>query len=1587
MGISSARPRDLEDFASRSRGADDELQSHERRLRSAYGDFQSGTAWGSLDMQSMLAGFGTFIDYNEIDARWVTRIAQAFRRAGGDGAIKTLPDAAIQRSLKAGGLLGGRRSVTFDNPVAYGMPTTSGYANDPVNTASGNFVEDETDLAFGGLLALLRFGRVYNSRSNEAGAFGNGWSSWADVRLRFVAEGVAYDGPDGQRAVFPRMGEGYGRVLGVAALVEPLPGGMALRWFSGERWEFDDAGLPVFVTRGPGSDVRLQHEAGRLVSLAHAGGARTRLDWDGERIGALVSTDGRRVSYRYDDGGNLVGAGDRTYDVDDDGRVVSVIDADGVAEVVNSYDEEGRVLAQVSPFGRQTLFGYLPGAVTVTADEQSGPDNVYIHDEHGRLQAVIDGEGARLAINYDEWGNPVAITDRKGAVTVNQWDDQARLLRQVEPAGGEFALTYDDRGRVVEVAERSTGAVTRMAYEGDERMPSAITDPEGGVSRMMVEDGLVRRIVDADGVELEFEFDADGNVVASTDGDANVTRIERGPSGLPTAAVSPLGRRTTFAYDEHGRVVERHDPGGAVWCYEYSAAGRPTAVVDPSGAREEIRYGDHGEQAAVVDPLGHVVQHGYDVLGNIVVSVAATGAAWAFSYDGVCRLRGIVDPSGATWRREYDEDGNLTAAVDPTGSRRSATVDQAGRVTGIDDGITSTSFEFDALGRMTATRLHDGTESRTDYDRCGRPTVVRDPSGGATRCEYTPAGRISRVVEPSGRVRSAYEYDACGRLAALVDGAGRRREYRYDADGAPVEIADQTGATERFTYDEAGRLTDWEAPGRGLTSYAYDAAGRIVAITDRDFGTRRFAYDAAGRLVAATDSGGATTRYAYDANGALTEVIDPLGGTVTRAYDDAGRPTSVTDQLGRTTTIAYDAAGRVVGRTDGSGARLTGSYDVVGRLRSYGPEDEEPVTIEYDDLGRLVRIDEPGSFSHRLRYDPAGRLVERRRGDLAMRWTYDCNGDRVALGYPDGSETRYTYDAAGVLAGLRHPAVGVVELERDPAGRLIGARGAGMRASWGYERGDLVTYELMTGDALRTARLTRDPIGRVVAALVDGVETRFSYDAAGQLVSAGDAAYEYDAAGRLVRECRGGGEVTFEHDAAGQLILRRPAVGRATAYEYDGAGRRVRETSGDCSRVLRWDALGRLTAIEAGERTTRVDVDALGELASVDGTPLMWDSADPLSPPTWIGDSAVIGPGTPWAAATGAEGTWLPANWQGTIGASRDPWGASSGKAPAGPQLGYRGELVFEGDVWLRNRIYEPGTRAFLAPDPLAPVLGTAVAANPYHYAANNPIGLLDPLGLRPLTDQELRAVRERMGRPPGWLGPLSSFWTGLGADVVSSTLYGVAPWMAAAYATRVTGYFRSGGMVSGHWRRTPSGGRVWIPPHYRAGTWVAGHLRGNPTTQAWGRAGRLAGPLGTIFSGVAGGADQYVEDADRRGLSTTDRVGRTGGAAVGSAGLSLAGGLGGAWAGGKGGAALGGAIGSVVPGVGTAVGGAVGGTVGTIGGAVVGSGAGSWVADQVSEGFATGGQAVANGAVDAWDSTEGARDAIGGALDSINPF
>nr|WP_237688304.1 RHS repeat-associated core domain-containing protein [Arthrobacter jiangjiafuii] len=227
------------------------------------------------------------------------------------------------------------------------------------------------------------------------------------------------------------------------------------------------------------------------------------------------------------------------------------------------------------------------------------------------------------------------------------------------------------------------------------------------------------------------------------------------------------------------------------------------------------------------------------------------------------------------------------------------------------------------------------------------------------------------------------------------------------------------------------------------------------------------------------------------------------------------------------------------------------------------------------------------------------------------------------------------------------------------------------------------------------------------------------------------------------------------------------ADGSRTEYVYDGLGRRSRLIGPDGAWTeYAWGETGYLQGTvdrtPDGAETARHElwVDALGELASVDGCEVWWDSASGIPSPAGVGDEQVLNlPG----GVTGVADAWIAPGWRAARPTDEtDPWavlgasvipepgtvsgmGAGSGSGvstglPAGISLTGSGGLDVAGLEWLGARAYDPAARGFLSTDPLPPVLGAGWDGNPYAYAGNNPLNATDPTGLRPLTDEDLKA-------------------------------------------------------------------------------------------------------------------------------------------------------------------------------------------------------------------------------------------------------
>ncbi|WP_147383050.1 DUF6531 domain-containing protein, partial [Propionibacterium australiense] len=1464
-GVTSGSPANLRSFAASSRAADGELSGLSGSLTGHCDDFAASCSWATLDASSVIAALGSWLEQNENDARWADVVAGAFEDAGAGDGVAGVPDSALGAMLAAAGVRAGREDLRVDPPTAYGSPPTTGYADDPVNAFTGNFVEVEDDLGFTGLAGVLSWRRSYSALNPEAGAFGPGWSSWCEAGLTVDGEGARLRLFDGRVVVFPRVGEGWGRAIGENLWLEALAaGGWRVTSSWGLVWRVDAAGRVRGTSEGDGTGVELSYDAGgRLVRMEHVWGRGLGLVWsgDGRRVVAVVADDGRRVDYGYDGSGRLVeargGGGARRYRWGEAGLIEAVIDADGVVEVTNSYDERGRVSRQRSAFGRVTRYAYLSGGVTATSDEDGSRGNTWIHDRNGRLIGLVDADGRRQSTGYDRHGNPVWVRERDGAETVSVYDARGRLVTRRLASGARVDQEWDGLDRLVrtsvsDIDADGSGAggagrvaVTSYEYEAGQRRPCRVVDAEGGVTSMLWRDGVLLEITDPAGVRVCFGYDEHGDLVSSTNAAGDTARLERDEAGRVVAAVTPLGHRTEYVYDPGtGALACRVDPDGARTRFEYTAAGRLTAVVDPEGGRTLMEHGGHGERERTIDPLGRVVAQRYDDLGNLAGVELPDGSCWEFSYDGLSRLTGMRDTGGGVWQMGYGPDGMLAGTTDPTGVSRSVTRGDFGAPVRVSDGGDDATAVWDRLGRLVSTTGPDGGTRVNRYDLCGRLVETVDAAGARTRFGRDAAGRVVEVTQPTGRTYR-YEYDQCGRWATTISTGGDRYEMVYDADSRICGELWPTGESVSTRFDACGRIVERRQPGRGVVRFGYDRCGRITSVRDRWNGHRRFGYDKAGQLVWAADALGQVTRFEYNEAGRQVAVTDTTGARTERVFDQMGRLVSQTDPLGRTTRYSYDQAGRLTERTDAGGRGMQWCYDRSGRPESTWADGRLLTRTERDfAAGTLTQI---GAGGERVEtaWDTRGNLVHRLRDGVGVSYSYDIGGRRTSMHTPDGSSTGYEYDANNRLSAISRPGLGRVRIDRDRLGRVTGVHGPGLDATWTWHDGAVVAHRVNRRGFIQQTRIERDSSGRVVAEIRDGLRTDYTYDRAGQLTGAVTSegtrtAYEWDAGGRLVTETTDGQRTRHGYDKAGQLVWTLLPDGTRLSYDYDPSGRRVRETGPDGERLFAWDPRGFLTRItritrhgdQVRAHDTLLHVDAGGQLAAAGDQPVYWDAAAALPTLAQIGARHITDALTTTALTTTADHddedtVWLvpdtdgPAAQTTTLLAGLDALHnrlrhtgpTTPATAPAPPTqtgaanigVGADGTLQAAGLDWMGARVYDPATRAFLSTDPLEPVTGAAWAANPYSYAGNDPVGMADPLGLRPVSEEDLRAYQQASngmlqnaaGAVTGWV---SENWEYIAAGAM----------VVAGFAVMCTGVGGPIGAAMMAGALTSAGGSIW---------------------------------------------------------------------------------------------------------------------------------------------------------------------------------
>ena len=673
----------------------------------------------------------------------------------------------------------------------------------------------------------------------------------------------------------------------------------------------------------------------------------------------------------------------------------------------------------------------------------------------------------------------------------------------------------------------------------------------------------------------QFSYDGNGYLSQITDGDGNITTIERETAGQPSAIVSTDGQRTTLSLEANGYLASISNPATETTTFSYTTDGLLTGLEDPRNGMSTISY---------------------DAMGRLAYDENAAGGFWDVTRTELNNGYEVTMTSG---------EGRATV-------RRVETL-----ANGDERRVTITPF---------------GTQSETILATSDTDTLVT-PEGVITTVQQGPDPRFgmqapfnaSVITELPSGLRSTVTQQRTVNLADVNDPLSLTQQTDViDVNGRIfTQVYDATTLTRLSISPESRQLTE-----------TIDTQNRVTQSLRDGLAAINYDYDSRGRLETITQGPGIDTRvyqFQYDSDGFLQTITDPLTRNMVYEYDPVGRVTRQTLPDGRFIDYSYNANGDLSTLMPPGKSAHVFDYDAIGQETDYTPPALSGIdTItryQYNLDKQLILITRPDVQAIDFIYDTGGRLITMGipRGDY--RYDYDVSTSQLTtLTAPDNSTLSYTYDGILVTSETLVGEVdGTVSWDYDTDFRVINRRVNSAGIVFNYDDDSLLTQAgnltltrdtqngLLSGTALgslSTARsynlfaelsqvsanhgannlytvdYTRDALGRITnkTESLGGVATTFDYD--------------YDVAGRLVTVAENGLTVsTYTYDSNSNRLSHNATTGTYdeqdrllsygnTAFSYTLNGELASQTQSGQTTTYQYDVIGNLTQVTLSDSTT-----------------------------------------------------------------------------------------------------------------------------------------------------------------------------------------------------------------------------------------------------------------------------------------------------------------------------------------------------------------------------------------------------------------
>jgi YD repeat-containing protein len=605
------------------------------------------------------------------------------------------------------------------------------------------------------------------------------------------------------------------------------------------------------------------------------------------------------------------------------------------------------------------------------------------------------------------------------------------------------------------------------------------------------------------------------------------------------------GVTTSYTYDTQGNVATETRPRGLVYAYSNYYRGIAQTESQPEAVTITKIVSGAGNVTSETNGDGYTTLRTYDGLNRVLSETYPTGTAKTISYtasaktatrgglvettqfDGLDRTTSIT-LGGITTTHSYDQRGEVSFTSDPNSS-------------------SGTSFQHDALGRLTLTTNADGSTRAVSYGPATR--TVTDERGNATTYSYRGYGTpdslwLMSVAAPDPSANVGLARNTLDLITSAVQG-GITRSYGYSSNYYLSNVTDPEIGTTTYGRDAAGNMISRSAGTSGTTTYVYDGQNRLTSVTyPGNASAVTNTYNKRSKLLTASSSV-ATRSNGYDANGNLTSeslAVDGLTLTTSYAYNGLDQLSSlIYPQSGNVVSYSPDILGRP---TVVSGYVSAVAYWPSGMIKQINYANG--TTTSYGQNSRLW----PSSFATQL-----GSTAY-----INSSYAYDGKGNLSAIS--DSSDNAYnrsiSYDKLDRLTGISGP-WGSGTISYDGIGNIASQLLGGAGLYYAYDS----VNRLASISGSRASNFTYDAYGNITSAYGNS----YNYDGVPNLVCVNCAAsavqYSYDGTNRRVSNLKGGAKhYEFVNSQGAQLIDFVPSQGNLlTEYIYLGSKRIAQRVS------------------------------------------------------------------------------------------------------------------------------------------------------------------------------------------------------------------------------------------------------------------------------------------------------------------------------------------------------------------------------------------------------------------------------------------